>query len=120
MLIMSERFQDFLKENNEDGIEIYERMNTKTRRRVTRLMKNYREVLRLRHYIEIGNIKGNIKNGDPKKDPILQLSDFFAYATWIRSSSKYKLINQRKNLKCIIGEITVANDVLKKTLEGVK
>ncbi len=25
-----------------------------------------------------------------------------------------------ENLKCIIGEITVANDVLKKTLEGVK
>ena len=25
-----------------------------------------------------------------------------------------------ENLKCIIGEITVANDILKKTLEGTK
>ena len=27
---------------------------------------------------------------------------------------------EAENLKCIIGEITVANDILKKTLEGAK
>lgn len=31
-----------------------------------------------------------MRNGDPKKEPILQLADFFAYATWIRSTTYEK------------------------------
>ncbi len=44
-------------------------------------MNRLRQMLALKHYVEIDNIRGDIQNGNPLKDPVLQLADFFAYAT---------------------------------------
>ena len=90
MLIMLERFQDFLEEHDGEGRAIYERFNKKTRKKVERTMTGLREVLRLRHYKAPNNIRGHVVNGDPKIHPILQLTDFFAYATWIKITNPQK------------------------------
>lgn len=88
MLIMLERFQDFLEENNGEGRAIYERFNKKTRKKVERTMAGLRSILSFRHYRELSNIRGHVQNGDPETHPILQLTDFFAYATWIKRTAK--------------------------------
>ncbi len=87
MLIMLERFQDFLEEHGGTGEAVYERLNKKARKKAERVMAGLREVLRFRHHKELSSISGRIINGDPKKHPILQLADFFAYAVWIRSTT---------------------------------
>ena len=90
MLIMLERFQDFLEEKNGEGKAIYERFNKKTRKKVEYAMEGLRVSLRLRHYKELSNIRGHVENGDPKIHPILQLADFFAYVEWIRRTTDFK------------------------------
>ena len=87
ILIMMERFQDFLEEQGAQGRAIYEKFNKKSRKKAERTIRGLKEVLRFRHYRELNNIRGNVQNGDPKTSPILQLADFFAYAVWIKSTS---------------------------------
>lgn len=99
MLIILERFQDFLEERNEEGIAIYEKFNHQLRRKVDYTMTWLRDALHHRHYKELDNIKGPVKNGDPEKEPILQLSDFFAYATWIRSKTSGKSEDRWQSIK---------------------
>ena len=92
MLIMLERFQDFLESKDAEGTVLYERFNRRERRKVEIAMKGLKGLLAFRHHVELDNIIGNIQNGDPLKEPILQLADFFAYATQI----KYKTEGQKK------------------------
>ena len=99
MLIMLERFQDFLKENNANGSVIYERYNHRLRRKVDHTLSWLRFALYSRNYRDLDNIIGSVKNGDPSLEPILQLSDFFAYSVWIRSVSDYKAANRWESLK---------------------
>jgi len=99
MLIMLERFQDFLEENGGVGEAVYERFNKRARKRAERTMTGLREVLRFRHYRELSNISGHIRNGDPKTQPILQLADFFAYATRIRSTTDKKSEERWQSIK---------------------
>lgn len=99
MLIMLERFQDFLEEKNETGKAIYERFNKKARKKVERTISGLREVLRFRHYKEPSSIRGHVENGDPKTHPILQLVDFFAYATWIKSTTSAKSQDRWQSIK---------------------
>ena len=87
MLIILERFQDFLEEENREGKVIYERFNKKTRKKVERTILKLRKVSRFRHYKELNNVRGHVENGDPKIHPILQLVDFFAYAVWLKGTT---------------------------------
>ena len=45
--------------------------------------------------VDLGNIIGDICDGDPPKEPILQLADFFAYTTQIRYNTDGKLKRRR-------------------------
>ena len=99
MLIMLERFQDFLEEKNGEGKAIYERFNKKTRKKVEYAMEELRVSLRLRHYKELSNIRGHVANGDPKIHPILQLVDFFAYVVSIRRTSNFKKEDRWQSIK---------------------
>ena len=81
MLIILERFQSFLEDKNARGIVKYERFNKIERKKLRGTMNRLRQMLALKHYVEIDNIQGDIQNGNPLKDPVLQLADFFAYAT---------------------------------------
>ena len=84
MFLMLERFQDFLASKGSQGTVLYERFNKKERKKVETTMKMLKERLKYRRYVDLNNIVGNIRNGDPLKEPILQLADFFAYATQIK------------------------------------
>ena len=55
--------------------------------------------MRFRHYKELSNIRGHVENGDPKTHPILQLVDFFAYATWIKSTTSAKSQDRWQSIK---------------------
>ena len=92
MFLMLERFQDFLASKGSQGTVLYERFNKKERKKVETTMKMLKEQLKSRRYVDLSNIVGNIRNGDPLKEPILQLADFFAYATQI----KYRTNDEKK------------------------
>ena len=87
ILILMERFQDFLEEHGGEGRAIYEKFNKKARKKAERTIRGLKEILRFRHYKELDNIRGHVENGDPKTSPILQLTDFFAYAVWIKRTT---------------------------------
>ena len=99
MLIMLERFQDFLEFRNSQGTVIYERFTRKERKKVETTMKILKELLAFRHYVELNNIIDNIQNGDPLEEPILQLADFFAYATQIKYKTKGEKQCRWKSIK---------------------
>lgn len=84
LLICLERFQYFLEEQNDDGIVIYERFNTRLRKKMGAEMAKLRRIPSFPHLTNLHKIKGNIANGDPVKEKILQFSDFFAYAPHIK------------------------------------
>ena len=86
LLIIQERFQDFLEENKDVGETIYERFNKKARKKAQYTMKELQKWLKFRHYRKLDNIRGHIKNGDPNISPVLQLADFFAHVTWMKST----------------------------------
>ena len=90
MLIMLERFQGFLTEQNSDGQAIYERFNKQERKKIESTMMRLQTLLPMRYRVELSNIKGRVKSGDPKQEPILQLTDFFAYATQKKCIDKAK------------------------------
>ena len=99
MLIILERFQDFLEENGAEGRAIYEKLNKKARKKVERTIRGLKEILRFRHYRELNNIRGHVENGDPKTSPILQLADFFAYAVWIKLTTSDASKNRWLSIK---------------------
>lgn len=99
MLIILERFQDFLEENGADGRAIYEKFNKKTRKKIERTIVGLKEILRLRNYKELNNIRGHVENGDPNTSPILQLADFFVYAVWIKSITSDSSKNRWLSIK---------------------
>ena len=93
MLIMLERFQEFLAAEDSQGTVIYERFHRVERKKLRGVMKRLKGMLAFKHHVELNNIVGDIRDGDPVKEPILQLADFFAYAT----HSKYKTNDDKKD-----------------------
>ena len=83
LLVMLERFQYFLEENNDTGIAIYERYNAKMRKKTEMELKWINTKPNFKLFSTFNNIKGNVRNGDPKTEPILQMSDFFTYLPWL-------------------------------------
>lgn len=79
LLLLLERFQYFLEDSSSQGIAIYERFNAKMRKKVmleTKWLQNYPKFA---IPTKLNNIHQHIKYGDPTKEPILNLADFFAY-----------------------------------------
>lgn len=62
-------------------------------------MKALQGLLRFRHHVELNNIAGKIRDGDPLKEPILQLADFFAYATQFKYRSEGKRSRRWESIK---------------------
>ena len=91
MLLMRMIFQDFLVDEKEGkGKIIYERFNERLQRKTKEVMEWLCDRSPYWHDKKLNNIADNIKNGDPKRHPILQLADFFAYVTWIREKSNHE------------------------------
>jgi len=86
-------------ENGGVGETAHERFHKRARKRAERAMTGLREVLRFRHYRELSNIRGDVRNGDPKTQPILQLADFFAYAARIGSATDKKSEERWQSIK---------------------
>ncbi len=99
MLIMLERFQDFLEDVDDEGIAIYEQFNHRLRRKVEHTWNWLKGALSFRHHKELDNIRGHVKNGDPKTDPILQVSDFFAFSAWTKVTSSNKRSDRWNSIK---------------------
>lgn len=77
LLLMLERFQYFLEVNKSHGVAIYERFNSKMRKRAmieSRWLQSHSTFPTIR----LDNISRRVRDGDPTKEPILNLADFFA------------------------------------------
>ena len=97
---MLERFQDFLASRASQGIVIYERINRTERKRLKGAMKGLKRMQAPHsHPAELKNIVGGIRSGDPREESILQLADFFAYATHSRYRSNGTKQDRWKSVK---------------------
>lgn len=76
MVLMLERFQDFLKLNKSGGSVIYERFNKRERKKIKKTVAALHGRLVIKHYKEIYGMLGNIRNGDPAKEHYWSLRIF--------------------------------------------
>ena len=83
LLVMLERFQYFLEENNDIGIAIYEKYNAKMRKKSEIELKWLSRIPGFNLFSTLDNIEQHVMNGNPQSDPILQMSDFFTYLPWL-------------------------------------
>lgn len=90
LLIMLERFQNFLSDEQSTGSAVYERFRHTERVRVQKTIEELSLRLSSKHHVELNNIVGDVQDGDPVDQPILQLADFFAYAVQIKAVSESK------------------------------
>lgn len=99
LLLLLNRFQNFLEKRDGTGRAIYEGFGRKERLKTEYAMRRLSRDLNVTEHIGFQNIRRRIENGDPKKYPILQLADFFAYATWRRSTSSYHVADRWESIK---------------------
>ena len=83
LLVMLERFQYFLEDEHDKGIAIYEKFNSKMRKKVKMELKWLNKLTTFKFFSGLENIVEDVRNGNPKNDPILQMADFFAYVPWL-------------------------------------
>jgi len=84
LLLMLERFQYFLEDEWDQGIAFYEKFNAKMRKKVENELKWLQNIPTFPTPTSLYLLDGKVRNGDPAKETILQISDFFAYAPWIK------------------------------------
>lgn len=87
LLLILERFQYFLQDKNDIGIAIYEKFNSKMRKKAEFEQKWLKKIPKFPVPTDLSLLKDRVRNGDPIKEPMLQISDFFAYAPWIKQMS---------------------------------
>ena len=90
LYVMLERFQYFLDYENEKGVAIYERFSATMRKKAEMDIRRLRRLTKFKFYSELSNIDAPIKYGDPARDPILQMADFFVYLPWLSSTTEGK------------------------------
>jgi len=90
LLLMLERFQYFVQENNSTGIAIYERYNAKMRKRIELEQRWLQRIPTFPSPTDLPDLDTTVRNGDPTKEIILQFADFFAYAPWIRQTTNHR------------------------------
>lgn len=83
LLACLERFQFFLEDKQSEGVTYYESFTNSMRRMITSEMNTLQSMTHF--HPTLGRIKGKIKNGNPRIDVLLQISDFFVYAPHIRA-----------------------------------
>lgn len=85
--LIRERFEYFLRVNNEIGKIIYERFNSEFRKKVEIEINWFLRTTRFPQHVRFSSQYRIIEDGDPTKEPMLQFADFFAYVPWMRKTS---------------------------------
>jgi hypothetical protein len=78
LLLILERFQYFLEANNSTGKAIYERFNAKMRKKAELELKWLQSIPTFPTPTNLNNIHRKVITGDPTREPILNIADFFA------------------------------------------
>ena len=84
LLLLLERFQYFLEDKDSRGVAIYERFNAKMRKKAELEAKLLQSNAAFPNPTNLNKIRRHVLDGDPTKEPILNLADFFAYLPFIR------------------------------------
>lgn len=99
LLLMKGWFQYFLEDRNDIGKIIYERYDTQFKKRVDfgqNFLNSHNSFPNLTNF---SNIYGEIINGDPLLEPILQFVDFTAYPPYIKRWSNGKDVKRYEEIK---------------------
>lgn len=105
LLLLLERFQYFLEDYRDTGIAIYEKFNAKMRKKAEMEQRWLRQIPSFPIPTNLSLLSQKVRNGDPTKEPMLQIADFFAYVPWIKQMSNgqatkrfYQILPQYYNL----------------------
>jgi Protein of unknown function (DUF3800) len=88
LYLILERFQYFLEDYYNRGQVIYERYLPHFRRRVEQVHIYLMRNKNFPYLTNFENIMGQVKNGDPTTEPVLNFADFMAYIPWIKCTSQ--------------------------------
>lgn len=88
LLLMLERFQYFLAEQNSIGVAIYERFNAKMRKKAEMEMRRLQKIPSFPVPTQLNNVRRRIMAGDPTQEPILNMADFFAFLPYQRRKTR--------------------------------
>ena len=99
LLVLLEDFHDFLEKKKSKGIVVFERLNKREIEKIKRTMLVLRRHKLQKFRLELNNILGDVQFSDPVNEPILQLADFFAYATQKMYVSSKKKMDRWKSIK---------------------
>lgn len=105
LLLLLERFQYFLEDYGDNGIAIYEKFNSKMRKKAEIEQRWLKQIPSFPVPTSLNLLKEKVRNGDPSKEPMLQIADFFAYVPWIKQMSNgqatrrfYQILTKYYNL----------------------
>ncbi len=93
LLICVERFKQFLKENNEKGIIIYEEFNS-IRKKMGSEINDLLQFPNFPNYQNLKDVEKIVNHGEPCTHPLLQFTDFIAHMIWLHKTQPNQ-INDR-------------------------
>jgi len=85
LLLILERYQYFLEDSGSNGNVYYERVEGKLHKRMQRAHRNLSRWYNIPNPTNLANVNPRINFAHATLEKILQISDFFVHATWIRS-----------------------------------
>ena len=99
LLLLRERFQYFLEDNNSAGKVIYERFNAKMRKKTELASKWLQGIPTFPNPTRLQNIQPKVAYGNPTSEPILQFADFFVSSVWIRKTTSHQNKSDWESIK---------------------
>ena len=99
LYLIMERFQYFLEDTNEKGEIIFERYNSRLRRKVNQIHLEFNQNPNFPKFTDLINITSPIIDGDPTIETPLTFADFFAYIPYIKCSSHGQKMDRWNEIK---------------------
>jgi len=99
LLLILERFEYFLRQNGSRGEAVYERVEPQIEKKMQSAYRKLPSTFNIPNPTRLLKVNPHIKFVTPIQEPILQFSDFVAYAIWIRSESDGNAQNRYKSIE---------------------
>jgi hypothetical protein len=99
LLLILERFEYFLRDKNSYGNAIYEQVEPRIQKKMQSAYRILPSLFKIANPTNFVKLNPKVKFSTPITEPILQFSDFIAYAIWLRSETKGQAQNRYQSIK---------------------
>ena len=92
LLICVERFDQFLRENSESGVIIYEEFNS-IRKKMGSEINDLLQYPNFPNYQNLKDVEKIVNHGKPNQYPLLQFADFIAHIIWFHKTQPNQIVD---------------------------